>query len=289
MIIQPSDGRLLVKAPAKINLHLEVLGKRPDGYHELETLMVAIDRYDDLVFEERPDGAELACDQPGLSMGDDNLVTKALELVRRETGLSTGISIALTKRIPMAAGLAGGSSDAAATLAGLDAWWNLGRNPARLASLGAKLGSDVPFFFATPAAVCRGRGEVVAPCRIAKPLHLVVVKPDEGLSTAAVFGRLRLDETRRPVEPIVEALEAGDTSRVGSLLFNRLEGSAFAMNPKVAELRRLLDCETRLGALMTGSGSAVYALCESRNDAEELARRLSARNLGHVFAASSCE
>jgi 4-diphosphocytidyl-2-C-methyl-D-erythritol kinase len=289
MIIHHQDDRLLVKAPAKINLHLEALGKRPDGYHELETLMVAVDRFDELLFEKRPDGAELVSDQPGLSMGDDNLVTKALELVRRDTGLTTGISIALTKRIPMAAGLAGGSSDAAATLAGLDAWWNLGWNPARLARFGARLGSDVPFFFATPAAVCRGRGEIVAPCRLGTPLHLVVVKPDEGLSTAAVFGRLRLDETRRPVEPIVEALEAGDLPRIAALLFNRLEEPAFAMSPKVAELRALLARESRFGALMTGSGSAVYALCESRNEAEELARRLSDRNLGDVFAASSCE
>lgn len=289
MIIQHQDGRLLVKAPAKINLHLEVLGKRPDGYHDLETLMVAVDRYDELTFEERPDGAELASNQPGLSMGDDNLVTKALELVRRETGLTTGISIALTKTIPMAAGLAGGSSDAAATLAGLNAWWNLGWNLTRLAHLGAKLGSDVPFFFSGPAAICRGRGEITTPCRIEKPFHLVIVKPNDGLSTAAVFARLRLSETKRSVEPMVDALEKGDLPRVGSLLFNRLEESAFAMNPKVADLRRLLERESRFGSLMSGSGSAVYALCESRNEAEELARRLSAMDLGEVFAASSCE
>jgi len=289
VIIQRQDDRLVVKAPAKINLHLEVLGKRPDGYHELETLMVAIDRYDDLVFEHRPDGTELACDRPGLSMGGDNLVTKALDLVRRETGIATGISIALTKRIPTAAGLAGGSSDAAATLAGLNAWWDLDWSQARLASFGATLGSDVPFFFSTPAAVCRGRGEIVTPSRLTRPLHFVVVKPDEGLSTAAVFGRLRRGETNRPVEPIIEALEAGDTPRVGSLLFNRLEGPAFALAPKVAELRRLLDRERRLGALMTGSGSAVFALCESRNEAEELARRVSIQDLGDIFAASSCE
>ena len=289
MIIQHQGGRLLVKAPAKINLHLEVLGKRPDGYHDLETLMVAVDRFDELTFEERPDGAELASNQPGLSMGDDNLVTKALELVRRETGLTTGISIALTKTIPMAAGLAGGSSNAAATLAGLNAWWNLGWNLTRLALLGARLGSDVPFFFAGAAAVCRGRGEITTPCRIEKPFHLVIVKPNDGLSTAAVFARLRPSETKRSVEPIVDALEKGDLPRVGSLLFNRLEESAFAMNSKVADLRRLLERESRLGSLMTGSGSAVYALCESRNEAEELARRLSAMNLGEAFAASSCE
>lgn len=289
MIIRNDGDRLVVLAPAKINLHLEVLGKRPDGYHELETLMVAIDRFDELRFEERPDGDRLTCDQPGLTMGDDNLVTKALALVRRETGRTTGISIALTKRTPMEAGLAGGSSDAAAALAGLNAWWNLGWDPARLAELGASLGSDVPFFFATPAAVCRGRGEIVTPCRIGKPLHLVVVKPNEGLSTAAVFGRLRIDEAKRSVKPVTDALEEGDIARVGSLLFNRLEGPAFAMNPKVAELRGLLARESRSAALMTGSGSAVYALCDSRNSAEDLARRLSERGIGGVFAASSCD
>jgi len=289
VIIRNDGDRLVVHAPAKINLHLEVLGKRPDGYHELETLMVAVDRFDELHFERRPEGDRLTCNQPSLTMGDDNLVTKALALVRRETGHTIGISIALTKRIPMAAGLAGGSSDAAATLAGLNAWWNLGWNPARLAELGASLGSDVPFFFAAPAAICRGRGEIVTPCRIGKPLHLVVVKPNDGLSTAAVFGRLRLDETTRSVAPVTEALEEGDTTRVGSLLFNRLEKPAFAMNPKVAELRDLLSRESRLGALMTGSGSAVYALCDSRNEAEEFARRWSAKGFGDVFAASSCD
>ena len=289
MIIERFADRLVVHAPAKINLHLEVLGKRPDGFHEIETLMVAVDRFDTLHFEERPAGDALTCNRPGLDMGDDNLATKALNLVRRETGRETGISIALTKRIPMAAGLAGGSSDAAATLAGLSAWWNLGWNPARLAELGASLGSDVPFFFATPAAVCRGRGEIVTPSRIGKPLHLAVVKPNDGLSTAAVFGRLKIDETKRSVKPVAEALEIGDTARIGSLLFNRLEEPAFAMNPKVAELRRLAERESRFGALMTGSGSAVYALCESRNQAEDLARQWSARGLGETFAASSCD
>ena len=164
MLSERRDSAVVVRAPAKVNLFLEVLAKRPDGYHEIATLMVAVSLYDTLEFKEDPSGAlRLRCDVPELTTGPDNLVLKAAALLRQRTGCARGAEVRLTKRIPMAAGLAGGSSDCAAALDGLNRLWRLGLGRDELARLGGELGSDVPFFFHTPAAWCTGRGEVVTP------------------------------------------------------------------------------------------------------------------------------
>jgi len=149
-------GNTLVgQAPAKVNLFLEVLNKRPDGYHDIATLMVAVTLFDVLRFKEEKSGdIRLTCSNPELSTGPENLVFRAADLLKRHTGCKKGVTIRLTKRIPLAAGLAGGSSDAAATCIGLNRLWNLGLSRKELLALGAELGSDVSFFFAPPAAWC---------------------------------------------------------------------------------------------------------------------------------------
>src|SRR5947209_827864 len=167
--------RVAAWAPAKVNLFLEVLGKRPDGYHEIATLLTAVDLYDSLALDADDSGnLSLTCDVPGLSCGPDNLILQAAALLKARTGCPQGAAIKLTKRIPWAAGLGGGSSDAAAALAGLNALWELGLTTPQLAALGAEIGSDVPFFFHTPAAWCTGRGEVVTPVPLARPVDLVL-------------------------------------------------------------------------------------------------------------------
>jgi 4-diphosphocytidyl-2-C-methyl-D-erythritol kinase len=153
MLISHYADSVVVWAPAKVNLYLEVLGKRADGYHEVETLMVAINLYDTLVFREDTSGQfTLRCNRQELSTGPENLVTRAAEMLRRHTGCRRGARVRLAKRIPLAAGLAGGSTDAAAALAGLNRLWELGLPDEALAELAAQLGSDVAFFFHTPAA-----------------------------------------------------------------------------------------------------------------------------------------
>ena len=155
---------LRLRAPAKLNLYLRVLGKRPDGYHEIETLFERIDLADELTIEPHPDQLLLTCDAPELSCGEDNLILKAARLLQQVGGTHQGARLHLIKRIPIAAGLGGGSSDAAATLLGLNRLWGLGLTPSRLRELGASLGSDVPFFLAdAPWAIGRGRGEVCEP------------------------------------------------------------------------------------------------------------------------------
>src|SRR5262245_19479678 len=160
MLSERHADAVVVWAPAKVNLFLELLAKRPDGYHDIATLMVAVSLYDTLEFKEDSSGdIRLHCAHPGLTTGPENLVCRAAALLQQRTGCPLGAAIRLVKRIPLAAGLAGGSTDAAATLAGLNRLWRLGLPARELVSWGAGLGSDVAFFFATPAAWGTGRGE----------------------------------------------------------------------------------------------------------------------------------
>jgi len=267
--VPPDTVRVL--APAKVNLFLEVLGKRADGYHEIATLMLAIDLADELDFS--PDdsgGLSLTCDDPALQTGPENLVLRAATRLREETGSRQGARIRLRKRIPWAAGLGGGSSDAAAALEGLNELWKLGLSPAALARIGSEIGSDVPFFLNGPAAWCTGRGELVSPVPIGKPLDLVLVKPTVGLGTAEVYKRLKV-----PLAPVdgsaaKEALAAGDVEGLGRTLFNRLQEPAFELEPGVAEIHRRLQESGAVGCLMSGSGSCVFALCRNSSEARQV-------------------
>ncbi|HKB05408.1 MAG TPA: 4-(cytidine 5'-diphospho)-2-C-methyl-D-erythritol kinase [Gemmataceae bacterium] len=267
--VPPDSVRVL--APAKVNLFLEVLGRRPDGYHEVATLMVAIDLADVLDFAPaRPGDLSLTCDDPDLSCGPDNLVMRAAERLRTETGCTSGARIRLAKRIPRAAGLGGGSSDAAAALVGLNELWKLGLSPASLARLGTEIGSDVPFFLDGPAAWCTGRGDVVTPVPVGPALDLVLVQPAEGLSTADVYRRVTVPASPLDGGPARVALAAGDVEALGRALHNRLQEPAFALAPAVADLHcRLLDAGPA-GALMTGSGSCLFALCRNPTEARRV-------------------
>jgi 4-diphosphocytidyl-2-C-methyl-D-erythritol kinase len=275
MLIHRLCSAVRVWAPAKLNLFLEVLGRRPDGYHDLATLMVTVGLYDTVELRERAGGdVTLWCDHPTLSAGPDNLVYRAVDLVRRRFGVRAGVGVRLHKRIPLQAGLAGGSSDAAATLAGLNRLWRLGQSAEELGVLGAELGSDVSFFFFGPAAWCTGRGEVVRPLRLGRPLDFVLACPGVGLSTAGVFRSLRLGAEPVDGGPVRQAAEAGDVTAVGRLLHNRLQEPAEELCPEVARLRRLLGGCEPAGVLMSGSGSTVYALCRDAADALRIARAL---------------
>jgi 4-diphosphocytidyl-2-C-methyl-D-erythritol kinase len=265
---------LRVWAPAKVNLFLEVLGKRTDGYHELETVMVAVSLYDKLVFTEEPSGAvAFQCDDATLPQGPTNLVVRSALLLRDRFGdrAQRGVSIQLHKRIPAGAGLGGGSSDAAATLAALNEFWRLGLTPDRLADLGAEIGSDVPFFFSAPAAVGRGRGEQLTRVSLPQPLFLVLVCAQEAVSTAEVFRRLPAITDRRSLGPFVELLSDGATTALGPLLFNRLEATARAICPAIGDSRRVLQAAGLPGA-MTGSGSAAFGLASDPAAARRAAR-----------------
>jgi 4-diphosphocytidyl-2-C-methyl-D-erythritol kinase len=267
-----ADG-IVIAAPAKLNLFLEVLRKRPDGYHDIESLMVAVDLFDTLAVRAQATGAiSLTCDPPGLSAGADNLVVKAANLLRRQAGRpELGAAIHLTKRIPTQAGLGGGSADAAAALLALNQIWKLAQTREELAAMGASIGSDVAFFLSPPAAWCEGRGEVVTPEPVGRPLDFVLVAPAVGLATADVYRRLEVPAAPSAGAELRRAVRAGDAEAVGRSLFNRLEKPAFALAPAVERVSRRLAGLGPCGALMTGSGSAAFAVCRSRQEAIRLA------------------
>ncbi|MGR3309753.1 MAG: 4-(cytidine 5'-diphospho)-2-C-methyl-D-erythritol kinase [Candidatus Brocadiales bacterium] len=274
-----------VKAPAKVNLFLEVFGKRYDGYHEVETVLQEIDLVDDIVIEEKEKGIELSCTNPQVPSGKDNIVCKAAELMQKETGINKGAKIHLVKRIPMGAGLGGGSSDAAATLKGLNKLWKAGLNEDELVRLASMLGSDVPFFINGNTAICRGRGEIVTPVPINTYFSYVLLYPDIEISTASSYQNLKIDLTKavKDVSFLLEILKGGNPESVGKLLYNRLEEAVFQLYPELYRIKEALRAYDFCGLLLSGSGSAIYGLCRRQSDAEEIKTRLDSRGLGQVF------
>ncbi|MBT6155145.1 MAG: 4-(cytidine 5'-diphospho)-2-C-methyl-D-erythritol kinase [Planctomycetaceae bacterium] len=290
---------LVVETPAKLNLFLEILAKRADGFHELETLMVSVGLYDTLSFSEEASGQiRLSCFAAGSNCGaklraadklpsdGNNLVVRAARLLRDHTGVSHGVRIELQKRIPAAAGLAGGSSDAAATLMALNRFWNLDLSHGLLTELASQLGSDIPFFLCrSAAAIGRGRGEVIEPVRIPLGLYFVIVCPDDGLSTALVYQHCRPASKPRSVETLVDALESVRLSRAGQLFHNALQSAAEDLNAGVSQLCNRISRQPVLGHMMSGSGTACFGLCENRPQAIRVAARLRAARIGRVFVA----
>ena len=286
MIVRDLAEGVEILAPAKLNLFLEILGRRSDGYHEIESLMVAIDLHDTLTVTDLASGAiALTCDEPSLPVGADNLVVKAAERLKAASGCTRGATIVLNKAIPAQAGLGGGSSDAASTLVALDRLWGLKTPGEELDALAGAVGSDVAFFRHAPAAICRGRGENVEAVAIERPLHFVLVCPTVGVSTADVYRRLTPPERPMPIGPVLGALAEKGTSSLGKFLFNRLQSIAEALRPELVGVRDALAelCPSLLdGHLMSGSGSAYFGLARDRNAATVAAERLHLLGLGRV-------
>ncbi|KAA9003589.1 4-(cytidine 5'-diphospho)-2-C-methyl-D-erythritol kinase [Paenibacillus spiritus] len=255
--------RIYEKAPAKINLMLDVLRKRPDGFHEVEMIMTMVDLADRLELSELRQGTIIISSQAGyIPLDEKNLAFQAARLVKDRYGVKAGVHIHLDKKIPVAAGLAGGSSDAAATLRGLNRLWNLGIAEAELQRLGAELGSDVPFCVSGGTALATGRGEQLTPIPNPPPCWVVLAKPPINVSTADVYGRLRAGaiEHHPSAAAMQAAIEAGDFRAVCSGLGNVLEDVTLPWHP---EVRRIKEAMIRLGAegvLMSGSGPTVFGL-----------------------------
>lgn len=290
-------NRTVVRAPAKVNLFLEVLRKRPDGFHDLATLMLAVNLCDTLIFQSASPGAlELTSNRPDLSTGQDNLIVKAAQMLRQHAGCQAGVVVHLIKRIPMEGGLGGGSSDAAATLLALQRLWCLDLTRDELAELGGALGSDVAFFVKAQAAWCTGRGELVEPITVGRRLHLVLVCPPFGCATPQVYRGLMASEVagsegERAGLVLRRALEQGDIDAIGFGLHNRLSASAQRLAPRLRDYLEKLRQLGPAGALVSGSGSSVFALCRNRVEAKDLARAYARGPLDQndkVFVVRSC-
>ncbi|MGM7724481.1 4-(cytidine 5'-diphospho)-2-C-methyl-D-erythritol kinase [uncultured Metabacillus sp.] len=256
--------RVLEKAPAKINLSLDVLFKRKDGFHEVKMIMTTIDLADRVELVSLPYD-EICIVSQNRFVPDDhrNLAYQAAKLLKERYKIRKGVSISITKTIPVAAGLAGGSSDAAATLRGLNRLWNLGLSIEELARLGAEIGSDVSFCVYGGTALATGRGEIIH--HIDPPPHcwVVLAKPTIGVSTADVYKNLNINSIEHPdVEGMVEAIKAGDYDQICKLMGNVLESVTLHMYPEVANIK---DQMKRFGAdavLMSGSGPTVFGLVQ---------------------------
>ena len=279
-------------APAKINLTLEVLGKRPDGYHEIKSIVQAIDLADELDFSPA-EGLEISAGLPGWD-GGKSLVSKAAKLLRERCGGSGGARVRVTKRIPLMSGLGGDSSDGAAALTGFNRLWGLGLSTPELMEMSAALGSDVPFFFSGGTALIEGRGEVVTPLRAFPPGWVVLLLPPVAAGngkTARLYGSLKKEDFSdgERTEKFAEALLVG--GKIPPDLFgNAFERTASALWPEIEEYRwRFLEAGARRVDL-SGAGPALFSLHQNQVEAEGIfanlkKRRLEcylARTIGHL-------
>ena len=293
MIFKRSVDRVSVIAPAKINFYLELLARREDGFHELETVMSGVSIYDHLLFERTGDTANriaikpaTLCGNPvpisGMPTDESNLVYKALDLVRqtmevRKTPVDGGINVSIHKRIPTQAGLGGASSDAAAALLAANELWKLGLSLKDLQHLGGELGSDVPFFLTGGLALCTGRGEQVKNLNYPVRVPLVIAKPPEGISTAEIYSRCRVADQPIQTKDILAGFETGNLRSIGRQLFNRLEQIATGISNWIDRLKWEFHRTECLGHQLTGSGSCYFGIFPTARSARLAANRLCSR------------
>lgn len=277
-----------VKAYGKINLTLDVVGRRDDGYHLLDSVMQTVSVWDDLEIQRSSQpGVRLRCDLESLPTDSRNTAFKAAELFLEDQGLqSEGVDIFITKGIPSQAGMGGGSTDAAAVLRGLNELFGTRLATEKLMELGAKVGADVPFCVAGGAARCTGIGEDVEPISPMPDCWIVVCKPSVGMSTPEAYAMLDqypLSDTQATPE-MLEAMAAGDLRRIGKCVANRFD-ETMQLEPVQALKRVMMDAGAQ-GSMMTGSGSCVYGIFETERQARKTMDKLS--GMGEIFLARPC-
>lgn len=274
------DTLLTLSANAKINLTLDILGTREDGYHEVAMIMQEISLHDTLSMGKINQGISLTIviegQQGTLPADESNLCWKAAALVQKEYNLQEGVEIHLTKRIPMAAGLAGGSADAAAVLKGMNHLFRLGMTEARLCELGARLGSDIPFCIMGGTMLATGRGEILTRLPSFPRLSVVLAKPPVGVSTAWAYKTYDAgyDGPHPDNEAMLEAIHGGDAHKAADLLCNVLEGVTETEHPVIADYKRLMIEHGAMASMMSGSGPTVFGLVREKQQAWHLADTL---------------
>lgn len=260
------------KAPAKINLSLDVLHKRDDGYHEMELVMTSIDLSDRLTLTLMDENQILIESNNGfLPLDERNIAYKSAMLLKKQFDIQQGVHIYIEKNIPIAAGLGGGSSDAAATLRGLNRLWNIGLNLDELAELGAQIGSDVPFCIYGGSAYAHGRGEKITPLEEVPQCWVVLVKPRRGISSWTVFEGLEVDKLNHPdTQEILQAIDCMDYFTMTNHLGNALENVSMHKQPKIEQIKQKMLEFGADTALMSGTGPTIYGLCQKYSRAQRV-------------------
>lgn len=262
------------KAYAKINLGLDVLRRRSDGYHEVKMIMQTVDIWDRLTFKpaETP-GIELSADDKTLPLGKDNLICRAAELLMEEKGIRQGVKITLEKNIPVAAGMAGGSTDAAAVFHGLNELFGLSMDMEEMKRLGVRIGADVPYCIMGGTALSEGIGEILTPLPAPPQCVLVVAKPDCNVSTKFVYENLHADTLKEhpDIDGMVLAIRKGSLEGITGRLGNVLETVTAKAYPAIGEIKRKMKEEGAWNALMSGSGPTVFGMFRERESAQAAA------------------
>ncbi|MDY7045105.1 4-(cytidine 5'-diphospho)-2-C-methyl-D-erythritol kinase [Virgibacillus sp. M23] len=263
---------LYEKAPAKINLSLDVLSKRDDGYHNVEMIMTSIDLSDRIeLFELNQDRIEISLESRFVPSDERNLAYKAADAIKRKYGIRRGVHIKIEKSIPVSAGLGGGSTDAAAVLRGLNRLWSLHIPMDELANLGATLGTDVPFCVYGKTALASGRGEVINALPAPPPCWVILAKPDIGVSSRTIFQRIIVDElAHQQTQGVIQALRANDFELLCRSTGNNLEAITVQLYPEVQRIKDAMRQAGALGVLMSGSGPTVYGLVEQESKAKRI-------------------
>ncbi len=258
-----------INAYAKINLGLDVLARRSDGYHEVRMIMQTIGIHDVLEVSKTDEaGITIRTDRSDLPVNEDNLIYKAAKLIMDEQGVKGGVAIELTKNIPVAAGLAGGSSDAAATLKAINELYNLGLSADDLAKLGVRIGADVPYCISGGTMLSCGIGEILTPLAPCPDCKVIIAKPAVGVSTASVYKRLQLENVRHPdIDAIISGIEKGSIKEVADNLGNVLETVTVSDHPVIRDIKKIMLDNGAAGALMSGSGPTVFGLFLSEEEA----------------------
>lgn len=253
-----------LKAYAKINISLDVTGKREDGYHLLRMIMQTIDLYDLITIEESMSGINITCNRPYVPTDNRNLAYKAAKLFMENYDIRSGVNINIRKNIPVAAGLAGGSTDAAAVLKSMRDIFKPSVEDKELMELGVKIGADVPYCIVGGTALCEGIGEIVSPLKPFKDYILVLVKPNFGVSTKEVYSALDVSKIFKHPETdeLMRAMEQGDIGFVSKNMKNLLENVTLKKHQSLREIKKDFIKMEALGTLMSGSGPTIFAFFE---------------------------
>ncbi len=269
--------RIGVRSPAKINLTLDVLGKKPNGYHDLRMIMQTVNLYDMVYIRKmQAQGIKMKTNLRWLPSDERNIAYQGVKLFKEAYGIKSGISIELSKRIPVAAGLAGGSSNAAAALIGMRQLFGLKIRDQELMELGVKLGADVPYCILKGTALAEGIGDILTPLPPMPPCYVLLAKPKVSVSTGTVFRDLNVSDIKNhpPTHEVISAIKNKDIHKIAANIGNVLETVTIKRHPVIQTIKDVMLDHHALGAMMSGSGPTVFGLYQSKNQAYKVAKKL---------------
>lgn len=278
-----------IMCPAKINLSLDVIGKREDGYHLLKMIMQSVSLYDGITIKKSNDGINLYCSREYVPRDSRNTAYKAAAIIKERFGINEGVDIIIDKNIPVAAGLAGGSTDAAGVIEGMNSLFNLGMSVEEMMKIGVRVGSDVPYCILQGTVLAEGIGDVLTPIKSFGGVWCVLAKPPVAVSTAEVYRGLKIDEIpRHPnTEKLINFIEKKDIEGLSINMINVLENVTIKKHPVIFEIKNIMMEFHALGSLMSGSGPTVFGLFESKEAAEKCYNRLK-DYLKEVYIVKTC-